>query len=106
MVSGMNTISDGIQPNVYTYVDNMNLALDKFSKRTSASFHGCTMSNTKGRDNAMYYISDNHNLEPQDENQFNALMSINNINPGQTSAMSHKLERMNSQLMSNSGLLG
>ena len=73
----------------------MKVALDKFAKRTSASFHGCTMSNTTGRDNAMYYISDNHNLEPQEDNQFNALMSINNINPAQSS-MSQKLEHMNS----------
>ena len=55
-------------PNVYTYADNMKIALDKFGKKTVGSLKGCTMNNTKGRDNSMYYISDNFNLEPQDDN--------------------------------------
>ena len=55
---------DGVEPNIYSYADNMKNALDKFSKRPGGSFGGCNMNNTKGRDNAMYYISDNMNLEP------------------------------------------
>lgn len=46
-------------PNVYTYADNMKIALEKFGKKSIGTFNGCNMSNTKGRDNAMYYISDN-----------------------------------------------
>ena len=59
------------------------------------------MKNTTGRDNAMYYISDNNNLQRDDDNPFDALMSLNNIQPGApATAMSQQLGHMNSMVMS------
>ena len=56
-------------PNIYSYADNMKVALEKYGHKTSASFKkGQTMKNTSGRDDAMYYISDNLNLRQEDDN--------------------------------------
>ena len=54
-------LNDGCGPSIYSYADSMKQALEKYSKKTGRS-QGITMNNTTGRDNAMYYISDNNNL--------------------------------------------
>ena len=65
MIEIKNDNSEGIAPDIYTYCDNMKLALEKFKGKKTNSLNGCTMKNTPGRDNAMYYVSDNSNLQPE-----------------------------------------
>ena len=99
------TGSFNMTPNIYSYADKIMSARDVFNSRSHSTYKGCTMKNTKGRDNVMYYISDNQNLEPQDDNMFDALMSLNVVRDD-NSIMSHQAFNVHSQLASKSGLLG
>jgi len=86
----------------------MKVALEKYGHKTSAAVRkGQTMKNTMGRDDAMYYISDNLNLRKEDDNQFNALMSINNFQTAAAqSSMSQQINHYSSLVGSQSGMLG
>ena len=86
-----------------TVYSSLNLPILPFAKFPDAAFACFNSDDSPAEPSAENPPS--KNLEPQDDNQFNALMSINNINPAQSS-MSQKLEHMNSQIMSNSGLIG
>ena len=94
-----------VTPDIYSYADKIMSARNVFHSRSNSTYKGCTMKNTRGRDNVMYYISDNQNLEPQDDNMFDALMSLNVIRDDH-SIMSHQMANVHSQLASKSGLLG
>ena len=48
-----------VTPDIYSYCDKIMSAKNVFSNRSNSTYKGCTMKNTKGRDNLMYYISDN-----------------------------------------------
>ena len=58
----------------------MKIALEKYGKVTQAAMKkGQTMKNTTGRDDSMYYVSDNSNLKQQEDNQFDAIMALYSI---------------------------
>ena len=70
----------GNPPSIYSYADQVSKALLTFNS-PSMKFAGCTMQKSTGRDNAMYNVSENNNLNIKDENAFGTLLSMSsNLN--------------------------
>ena len=70
--------------NIYTYADSINRALQQgiisTAKPKVPPLKGLsTMSNTKGRDNKMYFISDGFNLDKSKENCFTSLLTLSGV---------------------------
>jgi len=69
----INVPEKGLTVDIYRYVDSVSSAFKKFQ---SPKVQGYTMEKTKGRDNAMYNVSEYSNLKDQSENALNQLLSL------------------------------